>query len=152
MNRSIVSMSSIMKIATAGLITGAIVLGGGNFAMAETRTESVDSVTDWLFYNVNPQLNRRKIGPNEHTYVREWNVIRQVINEGLVFEAKNRSSRSCLPEWYFPNNDEALKDRLADAIFYNRHPEMRGQKLRATDTTMIRKWRSIRNAMGVAYC
>jgi hypothetical protein len=148
------SFPSLSKFSAVCALTIALVLGGANLASAnQSRTQSVDSVTDWLFYNVNPELNRRKLQSDDSEYIQEWNAIRAVVDTGLRYDARNSKSMACdVPDWYFENNDEAFRDRLADAIFYHRHPEMNGQPIRSTDRTSIRKWTKLKRSMNVAYC
>jgi hypothetical protein len=148
------SFPSLSKFSAVCALTIALVLGGANLASAnQSREQSVDSVTDWLFYNVNPELNRRKLQSDESDYIQEWQAIRAVVNTGLRYDARNSNSRACqIPDWYFDNDDEAFRDRLADAIFYHRHPEMNGQPISRTDRYSIRTWNKLKRSMGVAYC
>ncbi len=148
------SFQSIQKFSATFILAIALVLGGANLASAnQSREQSVDSVTDWLFHNVNPELNRRKLQSDEWDYIQEWQVIRSVVNTGLRYDANNSKSDACgTPDWYFDNKDDALRDRLADAIFDHRHPEMKGQAISRTDRVSIRKWNKIKRSMGVAYC
>jgi hypothetical protein len=145
---------SISKFSTTCALAIALLLGGANLASADqSREQSVDSVTDWLFHNVNPELKRRKLQSNEYGYIQEWQVIRSIVDTGLRYEKRNPNQRACdMPDWYFSNDDEALKDRLADAIFYHRNPQMKGQPIGRNDRSAIREWNKLKRSMGVAYC
>jgi hypothetical protein len=148
------SCLSISKFSIACAVTIALVLGGATLARAdESRQQSVDRVTDWLFGNVHPELNRRKLQADESDYIQEWLVIRAVVDTGLQYDETNSKSRACdVPDWYFSNHDAALKDRLADAIFYYRHPEMNGQKIDRSDRSAVQEWTKLQRSMNVAYC
>jgi hypothetical protein len=148
------SCLSISKFSTACAVTIALVLGGATLASAnESREQSVDRVTDWLFGNVHPELNRRKLQSDESDYIQEWHVIRAVVDTGLQYDETNAKSSACdVPDWYFSNHDTALKDRLADAIFYYRHPEMKGQKIDRSDRSAVQEWNKLQRSMNVSYC
>lgn len=151
MQRHVKSISKLMMMSTVSLM---LVLGGANIASAETRQQSVDKVTDWLFGNLHPQLNRRKIRANEYGYIREWQAIRRVVDQGgLRYEKIDPSRNPCdIPDWSFPNDDEALKERLADAVFHARYPARRGRAIRANEQAAMREWVKLKNSMHVAYC
>lgn len=142
---------------TSLTVAGAIALPMTAPAIAEpirTRAQAVDSVTDWLFHNVNPSLNRRKIRPNESVYIREWNVIRSVINDGgLSYDKGNSLNDACgTPDWYFNNKNNAVRERLADAIFHHRNPQRRGRSIGRGERSAMAEWNRLYAAMGVAYC
>ncbi len=150
------SVSSFLALAIVFTSTGSIglILSSPNIALAETREQSVDSVTDWLFGNLHPELNRRKLRSDEYEYIQEWNVIRQVIAQGgLRYHKVDPNSPGCgEPDWTFPNDDEALRERLANAVFYSRHPERNGEPIRQDETAAIQEWLKLKDSMFVAYC
>lgn len=156
------SLKSISKLFTSSAVaitiacTGSIplILSSPSMVHAETREQSVDSVTDWLFGNLNPGLNRRRLQRYEHGYIREWNAIRRVIDQdGLRYSKVGPNGGACgEPDWTFSNQDEALKDRLADAVFHSRYPERSGTPIRPNERAAMREWVKIRNSMSVAYC
>ncbi|OUC12379.1 MAG: hypothetical protein B0A82_22675, partial [Alkalinema sp. CACIAM 70d] len=102
--------------------------------------------------NVNPELNRRKLRSNEHGYIREWQAIRKVVEQGLRYEKSHPNDACGMPDWYYPNKDEALKERLADAIFYSRYPERQGEPIDPSDRAAVQEWLKLKRAMNVAYC
>jgi hypothetical protein len=144
---------SISKFSAVCTLTIALLLGGASLAKAESRDQSVDTVTDSLFHNVNPELKRRKIRTSESAYIQEWQVIRQVVDRGLRYKKLDPKKNPCeIPDWYFDNKDEAFRDRLADAIFYHRYPAMKGQPIDRSDRTSTGEWLKFKRSMGVAYC
>lgn len=154
MQHTAILLKSISKFMMMSLAASMLVLGGANIASAETRQQSVDSVTDWLFGNLHPQLNRRQLRADEYTYTREWQAIRRVVDQGgLRYEKVNPNLNPCdIPDWSFPNDDEALKERLADAVFFARYPARRGRAISPNDRAAIREWIKLKNSMNVAYC
>ncbi|MGI0491535.1 hypothetical protein ACN4EG_06965 [Alkalinema pantanalense CENA528] len=142
----------LLKMVSHGTLAIALLLGSTNLATAETRSQSVDRVTDWLFNNVNPELNRRKLRSNEQGYIREWQAIREVVEQGLRYEKSSPNDACGTPDWYYPNKDEALKERLADAIFYSRYPQRQGKPIHPNDRTAVQEWLKLKRAMNVAYC
>jgi hypothetical protein len=158
MLKKIRSFQSISKYAALSILSIALTVSSAHPTQARSiersRGQSVDSVTDWLFYNVNPELKRRKLQPNDRGYIREWQVIREVVDQGLRFEKSTPGKMNpCgVPEWYFDNRDSALQDRLADAIFYSRNPKMSRKPIGRTNPSAIREWTKLRKSMNVAYC
>ena len=144
---------SISMLLIMSAFTMTLVLGGAKVATAETRQQSVNSVTDWLFGNLYPQLNRRKLRANEYQYIQEWQAIWTVINNGgLRYERADNINACGIPDWSFQNNDETLKERLADAVFYARYPERRGRPINPNERAAMREWLKLKNSMYVAYC
>ena len=158
-NQNFQSISKIFASSAFALtiaVTGSIplILSSPTIAHAETRQQSVDSVTDWLFGNLHPELNRRKLRSHEYGYIREWQAIRRVINQGgLRYSKVDPNNSGCgEPDWTFSNDDEALKERLADAVFHVRHPERNGAPIRPGERAAIREWLTLKDSMSVAYC
>ncbi|MBD1857896.1 MULTISPECIES: hypothetical protein [Leptolyngbya] len=158
-NQHLQSISKFFTLSTLAMTiacTGSIplILSSPSSVHAETRQQSVDSVTDWLFGNLNPGLNRRRLQHYEHGYIREWNAIRRVIDQGgLRYSKVGPNGGACgEPDWTFPNKDEALKERLADAVFHSRYPGRRGAPIRPNERAAMREWIKIKNSMSVAYC
>lgn len=100
--------------------------------------KAIDELTDYIFYNLHPQLNRRKIRSDETQYINEWAAIKKVVsNDNLVYQdACGRNSTNY--EWLLSKYDgegpgragrtislsSPVLDKVADAVFYTRHPEL----------------------------
>lgn len=124
----------------------------------QTRDEAIDWLTDLLLNKVNPELNGRKLQSGEARYISEWKAIRQVIAEEM-----NPAATNCVGDlyWELPSYDanygstdpnriphiSGTFDRIADAIFYSRHPELVGTRLSAANSEQTREWDSIRQAI-----
>lgn len=148
------SFKSVSNFLALSILAMMLLIANATGATAQTREQSVDSVTDWLFGNLHPELNRRKLQSNEYEYIREWNAIRTVIDQGgLQYEKADPNHRGCdSPEWYYSNKDEALRERLADAVFHSRYPGRRGRAIAPDEQAAIREWLKLKDSMYVAYC
>lgn len=151
-------INSSSKLLTICGLTLALILGSANLGKAESRAEAINSITDWVFYNVNPQLKKRKLRSNEHGYIREWQRIRAAIEPRVIpsAEACPAPPSPGEPEWEFsPINGESFDktyDLLADVIFHNRHPERKGRKIRPNERAAVNEWSSIRRNIFISSC
>lgn len=152
------SIKSIWKLSTVCGLALALILGGANLAKAESRAEAINSITDWVFYRVNPQLKNRKLRSNEYGYIREWQRIRAAIEPRVI-----PSAEACAApldpgdtEWDFsPINGESFDntyDRLADVIFNSRHSERKGRQIRPDERAAVNEWSSIRGKIFISTC
>ena len=152
------SIKSIWKLSTVCGLTLALILGSANLAKAESRTEAINSITDWVFYRVNPQLKNRKLRSNEYGYIREWQRIRAALEPRVIpsAEACPAPPSPGEPEWEFsPINGESFDktyDLLADVIFHSRHPERKGRKIRPNERAAVNEWSSIRGKIHISTC
>ncbi len=135
----------------------ALVLLGPNLAKAESRSQAVDRLTDILFYRVNPQLNNRKLQTGDREYSNQWRRLREAIDP-RVKSVQEVCFRPAPGEtgWEFTTiNGETYEqtyDRLADTIFYSRHPQRTGQPIPKNDTIGISEWSAIRRHMFISNC
>jgi hypothetical protein len=158
MKVKLLSLKSISKLSTVCGLTIALILGGANLTKAESRAEAINSITDWVFYSVNPQLKKRKLRSNEHGYIREWQRIRAAL-EPRVIPSAEACAAPLEPgdvEWEFsPINGESFNktyDYLADVIFHSRHPERKGRKIRPDERAAVNEWSSIRRKIHISTC
>ncbi|MEG4320332.1 MULTISPECIES: hypothetical protein [unclassified Microcoleus] len=135
----------------------ALLLLGPNPAKAESREQAVDRLTDVLFYRVNPQLNNRKLQTGDREYIRQWQKLREAIDPRV--KSVQEVCFRVAPEekgWEFTTiNGETYEqtyDRLADAIFYSRHPQRTGQQIPKNDKISISEWSAIRREMFLSNC
>ncbi|MEG3954709.1 hypothetical protein [Microcoleus sp. herbarium2] len=135
----------------------ALILGGPNLAKAESRDRAVDRLTDFLFYKVNPELNNRKLQAGDRDYILEWQRLRAEIDPRV----KPVQEVCYFPEpgdtgWEFaPINGQTYEqtyDRLADIIFYSRHPQTTGQPISRGDRVRSNEWLAIRREMYISTC
>lgn len=113
--------------------------------------------TNNLFYIANPQLSRRPIRYNETQYINEWNAIQRVVPDILVYQ----STCSGYLTWMLNSYDgESPRDRrkflisddlnkVANAIFYARHPELGDRRIRREETRLANEWLQIRTAVSL---
>jgi hypothetical protein len=135
----------------------ALILGGPNLAKAESRDRAVDRLTDFLFYKVNPELNNRKLQAGDRDYINEWQRLCTEIDPRV----KSVQEVCYSPEpgdtgWEFTTINgqtyEQTYDRLADIIFYSRHPQTTGQQITISDKASSNEWLAIRREMFISNC
>jgi hypothetical protein len=150
------SIKSVSRFSMVCTIAIALVFGSPNLAKAESREQAVDRLTDFLFYKVNPQLNNRKLQPGDREYSNEWQKLREAIDPRV--KSVQEVCYSPAPGetgWEFTTiNGETYEqtyDRLADIIFYSRHPQATG-KIRTGDRSSSYAWLAIRDKIYISNC
>jgi hypothetical protein len=114
--------------------------------------EAIDRWTDDFFYSVNPQLSRRKLRADETLYIREWNAIQRVVPDILIYRQTCTGRFAWEMEHYDdPSPEKQLisedVDKVADAIFYARHPELGYRKIQPGETALANEWMRIRRSL-----
>lgn len=151
------SLRSVSKFSMVCVFAIALVLSSPNLAKAESRDRAVDRLTDFLFYKVNPQLNNRKLQTGDREYSNQWQRLREAIDP-RVKSVQEVCFRPAPGEtgWEFTTiNGETYEqtyDRLADTIFYSRHPQRTGQPIPKSDRISISEWSAIRREMFISNC
>ncbi len=123
--------------------------------------KAIDRLTDYIFYNLHPQLNSRKIRSDETQYINEWAAIKKVVsNDNLVYQdACGRNSTNY--EWLLSKYDgdgpgragrtislsSPVLDKVADAVFYIRHPELGYRRIQPSETRLASEWSKIRQGV-----
>ena len=108
-------------------------------AIASIPDSVIDQHADTYFRDANPEMLNRQIQPNQTEYQKEWLAIRKVLEDRIVY------GKVCYKEGYgydVARYGETMQ-LLADAVFYTRHPELAGRKLRPGETELIKEWNSI---------
>jgi hypothetical protein len=149
-----------MRNFVGGLVGLALVLGLGTAAKAEyqpdSRNKMTDAYTDSIFYNLNPELDRRKLSPSEVGYIREWNMIHATVSEEMEYKDMCGDAGWFLKSFDVYNAGPRGRfvgkslDRVADTIFYYRNPDREGQKISPNDRTAVRLWNEIRETVTIA--
>ena len=151
------SIKALSRFSMVCTLTIALVLGGPNLAKAESRDQAVDRLTDFLFYKVNPELNNRKLQPGDRDYILEWQRLRAAIDPRVkpAQEVCNSPGPGDTG-WEFTvingQTYEQTYDRLADIIFYSRHPQTTGQQISRGDKARSNEWLAIRREMYISNC
>lgn len=139
------------------LIIGSLIFTPTPANSQQLTQETIDRWTDDFFYSVNPQLSRRKIRADETLYIREWNAIKRVVTDILVYEKNNcGTGYSWQPVNYDDENrgqgrllvSEAL-DKVADVIFYSRNPEFGYRQIQPGETALANEWLGIRRSVSL---
>lgn len=125
--------------------------------------KAIDDLTDVLFYSLHPELNRRQIRSDETQYINEWAAIKKVVSEdNLVYgDACGRNSNNY--EWLLSKYDgegpgrnasalsSPVLDKVADAVFYTRHPELVYRRIQPGETRLASEWSRIRQAVSLLH-
>jgi hypothetical protein len=124
--------------------------------------KAIDGLTDFIFYNLHPQLNRRKIRSDETQYIKEWAAIKKVVsNDNLVYERDCGRNLNNNYEWRLSKYDSSglgqgrnasplsspVLNKVADAVFYGRHPELDYRRIQPIETSLASEWLQIRRAI-----
>lgn len=115
----------------------------------------IDIWTDNIFSNLHPELSGRKIQSSETEYIREWQAIQTVVANNLTpkmgctgdsgwglseFDGVNvRTGKRLLTS--------TVLNKVADAIFYTRHPELGDRKIQPGEDKLTNEWMKIRQAI-----
>ncbi|MEG4286306.1 hypothetical protein QUB68_24560 [Microcoleus sp. A006_D1] len=118
--------------------------------------KAIDESTDFIFYKLYPQLNSRKIRSNETQYIKEWAAIKKVLGDGNLVYQRGCNVRS---EWRLSEYDapgviagpillsSTVLNKVADAVFYTRYPELGYRKIKPSETSLASEWSQIRRAV-----
>jgi hypothetical protein len=150
---------SILAFSALCLLSGTFTLAETRSATAyseaaaptEPRSEAIDRITDNFFHQANPELNKRKLGSRDRTYIREWKTLRQAIAP-MVKTSREVCFRHGNGEnyWEFNYNNNSYDD-IADVIFYSRNPDLLGQKL-SPRSAAAKEWSRIRKPLYMSAC
>jgi hypothetical protein len=142
----------MLKLKSLGLSIIAVSVVLGSQALASVPASVLDRWTDSYFWTINPEMLDRSIQPHQTQYKKEWLAIRGVFEDRLTWMQ--------LPICYAEPGEygyeiEDYGDAMAaltDAVFYARHPELNGRKIRANETSLIREWNSINQSVSFGPC
>jgi hypothetical protein len=121
--------------------------------------KAIDNLTDFIFYNLYPELNRRKIRSDETQYIKEWAAIKKVVSQDNLVYGDTCSERSNNYEWLLSSYDDEnprrnasplsspVLDKVADAVFYTRHPELGYRRIQPSETRLVSEWSKIRQGV-----
>jgi hypothetical protein len=126
-----------LKSLGLAIITASVLLGSQ--ALASVPTSVLDQHTDSYFGDIHPEMRDRRIQANQTQYTKEWLAIREVLRNRISY------GRVCYKDGYdydVENYGGALI-AITDAVFYVRHPELAGRKIKPNETRLTREWNSI---------
>ncbi|MEZ2224728.1 hypothetical protein [Microcoleus sp.] len=153
--------SSSASAQPIGYPAARVQVGSVQVAASRAPEKAIDRLTDFIFYNLHPQLNRRKIRSDETQYVNEWAAIKKVVSDdNLVYQdVCDGNSRNY--EWLLSKYDgegggrqgrtislsSPVLDKVADAVFYTRHPELGYRRIQPSETRLVSEWSKIRQGV-----
>ncbi|EGJ33629.1 MULTISPECIES: hypothetical protein [Moorena] len=121
-------------------------------ALACVPESVLDRFTNFYFWQANPEMSDKNIKSHQTQYKKEWLAIKKVLKDRIVW----REIPSCYADDVTYDYD--LKDyretitALIDAVFYASHPELKGRKLRPSETHLVREWNSIKQSFSFSWC
>ena len=142
----------MFKLKSLGLsiIAASIIIG--NQALASIPTSVLNDYTDSYFWNVRPELVNQKIQSHQTQYQKEWSAMREVLRERLVWMELPYCYAEPGTYGYEVQDYGDTVRALTDAVFYARHPELKGRKIRAGETKLIREWNQIKQMFPMSFC
>jgi hypothetical protein len=99
-----------------------------------------------LWYRVRPQMRGQEIRPEQELYQREWAAIRQVVRYNTEPGLPGSEPGGCGTGVFFKSSDAAY-DSVADAVFYARHPEIKGREIQPGEPHLVKEWQTIRKML-----
>lgn len=135
-----------LKSLGLGIIAASVILG--NQAIASVPTAVLDQYSDSYFWDVRPEMRDKKIQPHQAQYKKEWLAIREALKGRLSY------GKVCFKDGYdydVQDYGEALI-AMTDAVFYARHPELAGRKIKPNETRLTREWNLIWKSFPACNC
>jgi hypothetical protein len=141
---------SKLRLLGLSIISASVILGSK--VLASVPDPVLDQYTNLYFWNVNPEMFNRSVQFHQTQYKKEWLVIREVLNDQLVWMQ--------LPLCYAEPGEYGYEVRdygetvtaLTDVIFYARHPELNGRKIRPDETELVKEWNAITGMFPPGLC
>ncbi|NEO38101.1 MAG: hypothetical protein F6J90_17905 [Moorea sp. SIOASIH] len=107
-------------------------------ALASVPEGVLNDFTNFYFWQVNPEMSNRNIKSHQTQYKKEWLAIKEVLKYRMVWME--------LPRCYADEGDYGYEIEdygetiraITDAVFYVRRPELKGRKIRLSETYLIR--------------
>ncbi|NEP26252.1 hypothetical protein [Moorena sp. SIO3I6] len=121
-------------------------------ALACVPESVLDRFTNFYFWQVNPEMSNRNIKSHQTQYKKEWLAIKEVWKYRMVWME--------LPRCYADEGDYGYEIEdygetiraITDAVFYVRRPELKGRKIRLSETHLIREWNWIKQSFPYSLC
>jgi hypothetical protein len=115
----------------------------------------IDIWTHNIFYSLHPELSGRKIKSSETEYMREWQAIEIVVANNLTYQMGCTGDSGWGLSEYDRTNvrtgerllTSTILDKVADAVFYTRHPELGYRKIKPGEYKLKNEWMKIRQAI-----
>ena len=130
-------------------------------AASQAPEKAIDNLTDSIFYNLYPGLNRRKIRSDETQYINEWAAIKKVVSQDSLVYQDVCGRNSTNYEWLLSQYDgqsrnglilsSPILNKVADAILYTRYPELGDRRIQPSETSLASEWFKIRRAVSLLH-
>ena len=124
-------------------------------ALASVPEFVVKDFTDFYFWQVNPEMSNNSLKSDQTQYNQEWLAIKETLKNRIVWRKLPRcdgytdheNHADDLNYSYFVNDNQETITALIAAVFYARHPELKGRKIRPNETQLIREWNLIKQSV-----
>ncbi|WP_013321730.1 hypothetical protein [Gloeothece verrucosa] len=148
------SHSLTVILSSVALLTGLTLIHSPESRANEAPTEKLIAqstldphaadVADAMFWYFHPELEGKRIQPDQTDYIREWMALYKV------------ADRFNLPCWqcggpFIEDLPVNWADQIADAVFYARHPELHERKIRPQERELANEWAQIRCSINTSY-
>lgn len=121
-------------------------------AMAAPPNQELDEWSNSYFWFVRPEMLNRRIQPSQTLYQREWLSIRAVLRNKLAWmQLPTCVSDSGEYVYELPDYKDA-HTAITDAVFYTRYPQLRGRKLKPSETRLVEEWNTIYRSFPYSPC
>jgi hypothetical protein len=142
-----VNSSQFKLIRYVGLVGIVLLLSNVHAWPPKDKSEAINTWTNSFFYNLHPEMENRKIQKHQVLYKQEWLAIQNVIRVNLSWgsgcdEMYDDEPAGTYAGYYFLGSTA----KLADAVFYVRHPELKGRKIRSYETHLKKEWNDIKES------
>jgi len=144
------NISSLKFIRYVGLIGIVLFLSHVYAFPPSNKSQAIDYWTDHYFYQLHPEMENKTIQKHQTFYKKEWLVIQNLVRTylswgvpcGALLDDEELDLDPGPPRYYV---DVSLTT-AADTIFYARHPELKGRKIRPEETRLKEEWSNIEEA------
>jgi hypothetical protein len=142
----------MLKIKSLGLSIIAASVVFSSQVLASVPASVLDQSTDSYFWNVHPEMLNRSIQPNQTQYKKEWLAIREVLKDRLVWMVLPYCYAEPGTYGYEVEDYGETVTALTDVVFYARHPELNGRKIRPGETALVEEWNAIARMFPPSLC
>ncbi|AOX02553.1 hypothetical protein BJP34_26695 [Moorena producens PAL-8-15-08-1] len=124
-------------------------------ALASVPEFVVKDFTDFYFWQVNPEMSNNSLKSDQTQYNQEWLAIKETLKDRIIWRklpscdsyAQHENHADDLNYSYFVNDNQETITALINAVFYARHPELKGRKIKPSETHLIREWNLIKQSV-----
>ncbi|NEO38104.1 MAG: hypothetical protein F6J90_17920 [Moorea sp. SIOASIH] len=146
----------MLKLKSLGLSILAASVVCHSQALASVPEFVLHDFTDFYFWQLNPEMSNNSLKSDQTQYNQEWLAIKETLKDRIVWRKlptcdgytdAHENYAGDLNYSYFVNDNQETITALINAVFYSRHPELKGRKIRPSETHLIREWNLIKQSV-----